>query len=104
MELHIGGREYSGDEAATVGLVNQAFPADELDERVNEIAERMAQVPSAVLAVNKRYVYTALEARGARSVIRTAGDLQAGPHMQALLGGGGADLSTRIRDEAGKAR
>jgi hypothetical protein len=36
-----------------------------------------------VLSVNKRFVYTALEARGARSVIRTGGDLQAGPHLQA---------------------
>ena len=50
-----------------------------------EIASRMAQTPAEVLAVNKRYVYTALEARGARSVIRTGGDLQAGPHLQAVM-------------------
>jgi len=38
MELHVAGREYSGAEAAAVGLVNQAFPEDELEERVLEIA------------------------------------------------------------------
>ena len=84
MELHLTGRVYSGDEAERVGLVNGAFPADELDARVLAIASAMAQTPVAVLSVNKRFVYTALEARGARSVIRTGGDLQAGPHMQAV--------------------
>ena len=86
MELHLAGREFDGEEAARVGLVNQAFPPDELEKCVLEIASRMAQTPTEVLAVNKRYVYTALEARGARSVIRTGGDLQAGPHLQAVMG------------------
>jgi enoyl-CoA hydratase len=91
MELHLAGREYSGEEAAHVGLINQAFPAEELEARVLEIAERMAQVPAAVLAVNKRYVHTAVEVRGGRALIRTANDLQAGPHMQALMSAGADD-------------
>ena len=65
MELHLAAREFSGEEAERVGLVNQAFPPEELDARVLEIAERMAQTPIATLTVNKRYVYTAMEARGA---------------------------------------
>jgi len=84
MELHLTGRVYSGEEAERVGLVNRAFAPEELEARVLEIASAMAQTPVAVLSVNKRFVHTALEARGARSVIRTGGDLQAGPHMQAV--------------------
>jgi enoyl-CoA hydratase len=98
MELHVAGREFSGEEAAAVGLVNQAFPAEELEERVLEIAVRITETPPAVVTVNKRYVYTALEARGARAVIRTGADLQAGPHLQALLGGGAAGLVDRIKE------
>jgi enoyl-CoA hydratase len=83
MELHLTARVYSGEEAERVGLVNRAFAPAELEARVLEIASAMAQTPVAVLAVNKRFVYTALEARGSRSVIRTGGDLQAGPHLAA---------------------
>jgi len=97
LELHLAGREYSGEEAAAVGLVNQAFPADELEARVLAICERIAQTPAAVLAVNKRYVYTALDARGARSVIRTGADLQAGPHARALAATG-AELSRLVKE------
>ncbi len=81
MELQVAGRVFSGEEAAGIGLVNQAFPAAELEAKVLEIAGRMATVPVAVLSVNKRAVHTAMDARGGRGVIRTLGDLQAGPHL-----------------------
>jgi enoyl-CoA hydratase len=84
LELHLTGRVYTGEEAERIGLVNRAFAPDELEARVLEIASAMAQTPVAVLSVNKRYVHTALEARGARATIRTGGDLQAGPHLQAV--------------------
>ncbi len=84
MELQVAGRVFNGTEAAQIGLINQAFAEDALEARVLEIASRMAGVSTAVLAVNKRAVYTALEARSARSTIRTLGDLQAGPHLSAM--------------------
>lgn len=96
MELHLTGRVYTGEEAARIGLINQAFPAAELEERVLAIAKTIAETPPGVVTVNKRYVYTALEARGGRSVIRTGADLQAGPHLQGLREGG-AELSAKIK-------
>jgi len=96
MELHVAGREYSGAEAASVGLVNQAFPDDELEPCVFEIARRITEVPPAVVTVNKRFVYAALEARGGRSVIRIGGDLQAGPHL-AALGGDVSGLMQQVK-------
>jgi enoyl-CoA hydratase len=96
MELHLTGRVYSGEEAARIGLINQAFPAAELEERVLEIAKTIAETPPAVVTVNKRYVYTALEARGGRSIIRTGADLQAGPHLQGVQRSS-AELSAQIK-------
>jgi enoyl-CoA hydratase len=96
MELHLTGRVYTGEEAARVGLINQAFPAAELEERVLAIAKTVAETPPAVVTVNKRYVYSALELRGGRSVIRTGADLQAGPHLQGVQRSG-AELSAQIK-------
>jgi len=50
------------------------------------------------VTVNKRFVYTALEARGGRAVIRTGNDLQAGPHLQALAG---EDVLDRVKKQSG---
>jgi enoyl-CoA hydratase len=81
MELHLTGRVYSGAEAAQIGLVNQAFPADELEARVLEIAERIAASPPGVVTVNKRHVRLVQELRQARAGVRAGADLQAGRHM-----------------------
>ncbi len=97
MELHVAGREYSGEEAERVGMINQAFAPEDLEERVLEIALRITEVPPAVVTVNKRLVHTAVEARGGRSVIRTAADLQAGPHTRSLMALSAADLSQLVK-------
>lgn len=96
MELQVAGREFNGIEAAEIGLVNQAFAAEVLEERVLEIAARMATTSTAVLAVNKRSVYTAIEARQGRGVIRTIGDLQAGPHMPRMTA---AEMLENVKGE-----
>ncbi len=90
----------SGEEAADIGLVNRAFAPDDLEQSVLEVAKGIAQTSPAVVAVNKRYVHTAMEARGSRSVIRTGGDLQAGPHLAAL--GDATELTQRVKESASK--
>jgi hypothetical protein len=64
--------------------------------RVLEIAQRICETPPAVVTANKRYVYTAMEHRGARAIIRTGADLQSGPHMQAIAAQF-ADLGDKVK-------
>ena len=102
MELHLTGREVDGDEAASIGLINRAFAPESLEAEVLAIAEGMAKVSAEVLAVHKRYVHAALEARGARSIVRMGTDLQAGPHMQKLMSGGasrGTDILNQVKSK-----
>jgi enoyl-CoA hydratase len=94
MELHVGGREYSGDDAERVGMINQAFPDDELESRVLDIAKRIAEVPPGVVSINKRFVYTAMEMRASRAIVRTAADLQNGPHLPSGLSA--ADIKAHV--------
>ena len=95
--------QYTGEEAARIGLVNQAFPIDALESKVLGLAARIAEIPAEALAINKRFVYTAMEHQGARAIIRTGGDLQAGPHLQSFSGSS-AELSEEIRSGQRKRR
>ena len=45
-----------GEEAERIGLVSRAVPADELDEAVDALAERMAQIPANQLMMHKMLV------------------------------------------------
>ena len=97
MEMALTGESVTASEAVRVGYANRAFPADHLDDAVLAIAERMAEVPTELLQLNKRWIYRAMEAMGARTAIRAATDLgalaQKAPGVQQNL----ADLRNRIR-------
>ena len=97
MELHVTGREYSGAEAAARRPGQPGLPGGELEARVLEIAGRIAETPPAVVTVNKRYVYTALEARGARGVIRTGARPPGRARTSQGVRAGGAELSAKIK-------
>jgi enoyl-CoA hydratase len=53
-----------GDEAADMGLVWEAVPGDELDERVDELAHRIAGVPQNQLMMQKLAINQAYENMG----------------------------------------
>src|SRR3954467_5108554 len=53
MEMFLTGDSITGIEAAELGWANAAFPADELEARVLEVAEKIAKMPPDVLALNK---------------------------------------------------
>jgi enoyl-CoA hydratase len=99
MELVLTGDPITGDDAVRMGLANRAFPADELDAKVVDIAQRIAGVPAELLQINKRSVHRAMEIMGIRTGIRAGSELQALasnlPAVKAMLSGGDAIASVK---------
>jgi enoyl-CoA hydratase len=62
--LALTGDAISGREAARLGLINAAVPAELLDQEVRRIAGRMARIPSSQLAAMKLVINQAYENMG----------------------------------------
>jgi enoyl-CoA hydratase len=71
----------SGTDAARIGLVLDAVPADQLDNVVNDLARRMSFVDAELLAAHKRIVNVALELAGAQTLQRMAAEMDARAHL-----------------------
>ncbi len=66
------GDKITGREAAEMGLILKAVPADKLDDEVEALAERMATVPVNQLAMQKMVVNQAIESTGLMNTQRMA--------------------------------
>src|SRR6478609_1015512 len=77
MESMLTGDSFSGVEAAQLGWANRAYPEAELEQQVLAIAERIAQIPSDLVQINKRTVHRAMEVMGIRQSIRQGTELSA---------------------------
>jgi enoyl-CoA hydratase len=75
MEMMLTGDSVSGTEAARLGWANRAYPAAELEQRVLEMAERVATLPPDIVQVNKRTVHRGMEISGLRAAIRSGTEL-----------------------------
>jgi len=75
MEFMLTGSSLSGKEAARVGFANRSFPADELEERVLEMARSVANIPPDLQILNKRSVHQAMEIMGIRNALRAGHSL-----------------------------
>jgi enoyl-CoA hydratase len=85
MEMMLTGDSITGVEAAELGWANAAYPADELEARVLEVAERIALVPIELLQLNKRVVHRQMEVMGLRAGIRAGTELCAlGVHTKTM--------------------
>jgi enoyl-CoA hydratase len=85
MEMMVTGDSISGIEAVREGWANRAFPAEELDDAVLEVAQRIATVPPEVVQLNKRLVHRQMDHMGMRAGIRAGTELCAiGTHTQAM--------------------
>lgn len=79
--LYLTGDTVTGAEAAKIGLVLKAVPADYLEQEVEGLVDRMAMIDSELLAANKRVVNLALELMGARTMQRVGAENDARAHL-----------------------
>jgi enoyl-CoA hydratase len=93
------GEFVTGVEAERIGLIWKAVPLDDLEETVEELADRLAMVPTDLLAGNKRSVNLALEMMGARTMQRLAAEMDARMHVSPSMD----DWRTRNREQGLKA-
>ena len=108
MEFMLTGASLSGKEAARVGFANRSFPADELEERVLEMARSVANIPSDLQILNKRSVHQAMEIMGIRNALRAGHSLVSLAHytksneefIRQMYSGGG--LTKAFTDRDGK--
>ena len=85
MEMMITGDSLSGVECARLGWANDSFPSDQLEEKVLEVAQRVASVPPDVCQLNKRVVHRQMEIMGLHTGIRVGSELCAlGTHQKSM--------------------
>ena len=75
MEMMLTGDSINGIEAVERGWATRAFPADELDAKTIEMAQRMAALPPDIVQLNKRAVHRQMEVMGLRQGIRQGTEL-----------------------------
>ena len=94
MEMMVTGDSISGVEAVAEGWANRAFPADELDDAVLEVAKRITAIPPELVQLNKRVVHRQMDHMGMRAGIRAGTELCAiGTHTEAMR-----EFTTNIKE------
>ena len=76
MELMLTGDAISGIEAAEYGFANRAFPLEELEAAVLDVAGHIAKIPTDLQQLNKRSVHRAMEIMGMRAALRAGTEIQ----------------------------
>ncbi|MBG6120141.1 MULTISPECIES: crotonase/enoyl-CoA hydratase family protein [unclassified Sphingobium] len=90
------GDTLKGADAARIGLVLDAYPAEELDAVVAEMARRIACVDAEILSTHKRVVNMQLELMGAKTSLRFAAEADARAHLAQ------GPLRTQFRKDVGE--
>ena len=70
----------NGTEAVRIGLFNRAFPADQLDEGVEEYVRRLARTPRDILTLQKRAINRTQDLRGFREAMLQSVDVNVTAH------------------------
>ncbi len=95
MEMMVTGDSINGVEAAQLGWATRAVPLAELEGRVLELAQRIAQLPPDLVQLNKRTVHRQMEIMGMRTALRAGTELCAlGTHQKSMF-----EFMARVRTE-----
>ncbi len=85
MEMMLTGDSISGEECVRLGWANDSYPVEQLEEKVLEVALRIASVPADLVQLNKRVVHRQMEIMGLHTGIRIGSELCAlGTHQASL--------------------
>ncbi len=85
MEMMVTGDSLDGAQCTRLGWANDHFPADELEERVLDVAKRITSVPPDLVQLNKRVVHRQMEIMGLHTGIRAGSELCAlGTHSKSM--------------------
>ncbi len=84
--LTLTGDTVTGSEAAEIGLVMKAVPAELLEAEVEGLLDRMARIDADLLSANKRILNIGLELMGARTLQRLAAENDARGHLARSAG------------------
>ena len=61
LEIILSARDFDADEAEAMGTINKAFEADEIDDYVNTLAQRIAKFPAESINACKQMVYESID-------------------------------------------
>ncbi|GAA1501870.1 enoyl-CoA hydratase-related protein [Dactylosporangium maewongense] len=78
---YIAGSRFSAQEAVELGWANHVYPAGELHERAHELATRIANTPSDVLAVKKYALNRTMNLQGFRDAVLSGAEFSAVSHQ-----------------------
>ena len=92
--LTMTGDTITGREAAQLGLALKSVPIADLEQEVEQLADRFALIDPHLLAANKRVINLGLELMGARTLQRLAAEIDGRAH----LAPGTAEYTRRVRD------
>ena len=103
------GDHFDAQEALRIGVINEIVPTEDLMEKADALARRLAQVPSHSIRYNKLITARGLEAMGLRNALNVGSMLSTmveasadGPevaHLDAAREAGGFGAFLRARDE-----
>ncbi|WP_282027648.1 enoyl-CoA hydratase/isomerase family protein [Ruegeria faecimaris] len=61
LEIILSARDFDADEAEAIGTINKALDADEIDDYVNTLAQRISKFPAESINACKQMVYESID-------------------------------------------